>query len=49
MDFTLTDEQRMFQKMFAEFALKEVQPLAERMDRDEEIPASLFQKAAEQG
>jgi alkylation response protein AidB-like acyl-CoA dehydrogenase len=49
MDFTLTDEQRMFQKMFAEFALKEVQPLAEHIDRQEEIPASLFQKAAEQG
>lgn len=49
MDFTLSDEQRMFQKMFADFATKEVQPLAEHIDQQEEIPDTLFQKAAEQG
>lgn len=49
MDFALNDEQRMFQKMFADFAAKEVEPLGEHMDREEEIPQTLFQKAAEQG
>jgi len=49
MDFALNDEQRMFQKMFADFATKEVLPLGEHIDQEEEIPEALFQKAAEQG
>lgn len=49
MDFTLTDEQRMFQKMFADFAEKEVKPIGERTDHEEEPPLEVLQKAAMQG
>jgi len=49
MDFTLTDEQRMFQKMFADFAEKEVKPIGEHTDQQEEPPLEVLQKAAMQG
>ncbi|HIP95671.1 MAG TPA: acyl-CoA dehydrogenase [Anaerolineae bacterium] len=49
MDFTLTDEQRMFQKMFADFAEKEVKPIGEHTDQQEEPPLEILQKAAMQG
>ena len=49
MDFTLTDEQRMFQKMFADFAEKEVKPIGEHTDHEEEPPLEILQKAAMQG
>lgn len=49
MDFALNDEQRMFQKMFADFAANEVLPLSEHIDQEEENPEALFGKAAEQG
>jgi alkylation response protein AidB-like acyl-CoA dehydrogenase len=39
----------MFRQMFAQFAEKEIEPLAEEIDKKEEIPAALLQKAAEQG
>ena len=49
MDFRLTEDQEMFRQMFAQFAEKEVEPLAEEIDKKEEIPPELIQKAAEQG
>jgi alkylation response protein AidB-like acyl-CoA dehydrogenase len=49
MDFTLTDEQRMFQKMFADFAEKEVKPIGEQTDHEEKPPLEVLQKAAMQG
>jgi len=49
MDFTLTEEQRMFRQMFADFAAKEVAPLAETLDKEERPPMETLRKAAEQG
>jgi butyryl-CoA dehydrogenase len=49
MDFKLTEDEEMFRQMFAQFAEKEVEPLAEEIDKKEEIPSALIQKAAEQG
>ncbi len=49
MDFTLTDEQQMFQEMFADFAAREIAPQAERIDHTEAIPRALQHKIAGQG
>ena len=49
MDFSLTEEQQMFQKMFRDFAAKEVAPLAEETDHEEKPPLELLKKAAMQG
>jgi len=49
MDFSLTSEQQMFQKMFRDFATKEVAKLAEQIDKQEELPARLLKRTAAQG
>jgi alkylation response protein AidB-like acyl-CoA dehydrogenase len=49
MDFTLTDEQQMFQEMFADFAAREIAPQAERIDHEETIPQALLRKMTDQG
>lgn len=49
MDFSLTSEQLMFQKMFRDFAAKEVAKLADQADKQEEVPARLLKRAAAQG
>jgi alkylation response protein AidB-like acyl-CoA dehydrogenase len=49
MDFSLSQEQQMFQKMFRDFAAKEVAKLAEQADKNEELPAKLLKRAASQG
>ena len=49
MDFSLTSEQLMFQKMFRDFATKEVAKAAEQADKQEELPARLLKRAAGQG
>jgi butyryl-CoA dehydrogenase len=49
MDFALTEEQRMFQKMFRDFVTNEVAPLAEEIDREEKPPLKLLPKVAMQG
>lgn len=49
MDFSLTEEQQMFQKMFSDFAANEVAPLAEETDHQEKPPLELLKKAAMQG
>ena len=49
MDFSLTEEQRMLQQMFADFATREVAPQAEHFDRAEEPPLELLRKGAELG
>ena len=38
MDFMLTEQQQMMKKLFAEFAEKEVKPLAAEVDEDERFP-----------
>ncbi len=49
MNYAFTDEQAMFREMFADFAAKEVEPRAEHMADDENVPAALLKKAAAQG
>ncbi len=49
MDFALTDEQLMFQKLFRDFAAKEVAKVADQIDKKEEVPARLLKRAASQG
>jgi hypothetical protein len=49
MNYAFTEEQAMFRDMFADFAAKEVEPRAEHMAEDENVPASLLKKAAMQG
>lgn len=49
MDFALTEEQLMFQKLFRDFAAKEVAKVADQADKKEEVPARLLKRAAAQG
>ena len=49
MDFVLTEEQQMFQKLFRDFAAKEVAKVADQTDKKEEFPAKLIKRAAGQG
>ena len=49
MDFALTEEQRMFQRMFQDFVANEIAPLAEEIDDEEKLPSGILEKAAMQG
>ncbi|HET7089304.1 MAG TPA: acyl-CoA dehydrogenase family protein [Anaerolineae bacterium] len=49
MDFSLSEEQQMFRKMFDEFVRKEVARVAEHTDKAEEPPMDVLRKAAAQG
>ena len=49
MDFSITEEQRMFRAMFRDFAQSEIAPSAEHLDKAEEVPAENFRKIATQG
>ncbi len=49
MDFSLTEEQLMFQKMVADFATKEIAPHAAHYDEAEEFPAENVRKMADLG
>jgi len=49
MDFSLTEEQQMFQQMFHDFAAKEVAKGADQADKREELPQKLLRRAAAQG
>lgn len=49
MDFKLSDEQLMFKKMFTDFCMKEIRPHGEEIDKTEEPPVALLEKAAAQG
>lgn len=49
MNFALSEEQKMIQKMVREFTEKEVAPLDEKMDKSGEFPYELMSKMAENG
>lgn len=49
MDFSLTEDQQMFQKMVHDFATKEIEPIAARIDATEEFPSECIKKMAELG
>ena len=44
MDFMLTEQQKMMKKLFAEFAEKEVKPLAAEVDEEERFPRETVEK-----
>ena len=46
MDFSLAEDQLMFQKMVRDFAAKEIEPVAARIDETDEFPAEIIQKMA---
>ncbi len=49
MDFSLTEEQKMLRTMVREFAAKELEPIAARIDEESRFPAESIRKAAEIG
>ncbi len=49
MDFALTDEQKMLQKMAYKFAVNEFTPIAKDYDREEKFPREVWKKACESG
>ena len=49
MDFTLSKQQQMVQKMYKEFAENEVKPLAKKVDAEEYFPVETVQKMAKLG
>ncbi len=49
MDFQLTEEQKMFQTTVRDFAKRELEPIAERIDRNEEYPWDSIKKLAQLG
>ncbi|MGZ6208165.1 MAG: acyl-CoA dehydrogenase family protein, partial [Syntrophales bacterium] len=49
MEFNLSDEHRMLKDSIANFAEKELKPLAEEIDRDDHWPEGLWQKLGDLG
>ena len=49
MDFALSKEHRMLQKLFRQFAETEVKPLAEEIDEEERFPYETVEKMAKLG
>ena len=49
MDFLLTEEQKMFQNTVRDFAKRELEPIAERIDANEEYPFDSIEKLAQLG
>ncbi len=49
MDFAFTEQQRMIREAAADFAAREVAPIAAEIDREERFPAELVRKLGEQG
>ena len=47
MDFGFNDEYKMIQKMYRDFAEKEIKPLAEEIDENERFPKESIQKMAD--
>lgn len=49
MNFNLTEKQLMMKKLFTQFAINEVKPLAQEIDEEERFPAETVKKMAEIG
>jgi butyryl-CoA dehydrogenase len=49
LDFSLTQEQRHFQKTVREFCEKEIKPIASKIDREEYFPEKLYKKMGKMG
>ena len=49
MDFSLTSEQKLFQKTIREFCEKEIKPIANKIDKEEYFPNDLYKKMGQMG
>ncbi|MCJ7571465.1 MAG: acyl-CoA dehydrogenase [Candidatus Thermoplasmatota archaeon] len=49
MDFTLTNEKKLFQKTVREFCEKEIKPIASKIDKEEYFPTDLYKKMGKMG
>lgn len=49
MDFSLTEQQKMFRDMVRDFSQKEIAPIAAQMDQDNGMPDALIDKMRESG
>jgi len=49
LDFNLTEEQKLFQKTIREFCIKEIKPIAEKIDKEEFFPKELYKKMGKMG
>jgi isovaleryl-CoA dehydrogenase len=48
-DFELTEEQKIIQMSVRQFMLKEIAPIAENIDRDDELPGDIWKKLGKLG
>ena len=49
MDFTLSEKHKMAQQLFRDFALAEVKPLAQEIDKEHRFPDETVEKMAKYG
>jgi alkylation response protein AidB-like acyl-CoA dehydrogenase len=49
MDFALTEEQLMIQRLARDFAVQEIEPLAVQIDKEDKVPVPLSKKMADLG
>jgi butyryl-CoA dehydrogenase len=49
MNFNLTEEQKLFQKVIREFCEKELKPIASKIDQEEYFPFELYKKMGKMG
>ena len=49
MDFNLSEEQKLFQKIIREFCTKELKPIAEKIDKEEYFQKDLYKKMGKMG
>lgn len=49
MDFSLTDNQKLFKKTIREFCEKNIKPISEKIDKEEYFPEDLYKKMGKMG
>jgi isovaleryl-CoA dehydrogenase len=49
MDFELTEEQRIVQRNVHQFMVKEIEPITEQIDREDEFPPGIWKKLGDLG
>ena len=49
MDFSLTEQQKLFKKTIREFCNKEIKPIASKIDQEEYFPEKLYKKMGQMG
>lgn len=49
MDFDLTDNQKLFQKIIREFCEKKIKPIASKIDKEEYFPKKLYKEMGQMG